>query len=364
MLHLASRTDPDWGRRAVAAIDEILLDHAHLEKKAAGTAQTVRELVESYLTRKVTGKRSYDEIARRLRKNVSNVIGDVKLSALHRRDLTRAIDAIKDRGADTEANRVFEDMRAMIRWARGRGDIDENLVEGMSKPSPTVERDRALDPGEIKTVWHRLADADMREATRRVLRLCLVTGQRVGEVCGMTKTELDLDGRIWIIPRERAKNKQRHEVPLSDMAVELIQAQIADNADLASRKKREDPEFVFPGPGARAAMTGAAVAKAVKREETNESGQVTILGVAPWTPHDLRRTAVSQMAALRISPFIIGHVVNHISVTKASVTTKVYDTYDYATEKREALKDWADRLSLIVHSTDNVVPLGRTKSVQ
>lgn len=38
MLHLASETDPDWGRRAVAAIDEILLDHAHLEKKAAGTA--------------------------------------------------------------------------------------------------------------------------------------------------------------------------------------------------------------------------------------------------------------------------------------------------------------------------------------
>ena len=38
MLHLASETGPDWGRRAVQAIDEILLDHAHLEKKAAGTA--------------------------------------------------------------------------------------------------------------------------------------------------------------------------------------------------------------------------------------------------------------------------------------------------------------------------------------
>lgn len=38
MLHLASQTDPDWATRAVAAVDEILLDHAHLEKKAAGTA--------------------------------------------------------------------------------------------------------------------------------------------------------------------------------------------------------------------------------------------------------------------------------------------------------------------------------------
>lgn len=29
---------PDWGERATAAIDEILLDHAHCEKKAASTA--------------------------------------------------------------------------------------------------------------------------------------------------------------------------------------------------------------------------------------------------------------------------------------------------------------------------------------
>ena len=38
MLRIASETAPDWGPRAVAAMDEILLDHAHLEKKAAGTA--------------------------------------------------------------------------------------------------------------------------------------------------------------------------------------------------------------------------------------------------------------------------------------------------------------------------------------
>ena len=40
-----------------------------------------------------------DEIARRLRKNVSDVIGDVKLAELHRRDITKCIDKVKDRGA-------------------------------------------------------------------------------------------------------------------------------------------------------------------------------------------------------------------------------------------------------------------------
>lgn len=38
MLHLAKETSPEWLPRAEAHLDEILLDHAHCEKKAAGAA--------------------------------------------------------------------------------------------------------------------------------------------------------------------------------------------------------------------------------------------------------------------------------------------------------------------------------------
>ena len=38
MLHLASTTDIAWLARALAHLDEILVDHAHCEKKAASTA--------------------------------------------------------------------------------------------------------------------------------------------------------------------------------------------------------------------------------------------------------------------------------------------------------------------------------------
>jgi tRNA-(ms[2]io[6]A)-hydroxylase len=41
MLHLAYRTAKEWGTAAVFHIDTILLDHAHLERKAAGTAVTL-----------------------------------------------------------------------------------------------------------------------------------------------------------------------------------------------------------------------------------------------------------------------------------------------------------------------------------
>ncbi|MBM4267830.1 MAG: tRNA-(ms[2]io[6]A)-hydroxylase [Deltaproteobacteria bacterium] len=38
MLHLASRTDPRWVARVSVDLDELLIDHAHCEKKAASTA--------------------------------------------------------------------------------------------------------------------------------------------------------------------------------------------------------------------------------------------------------------------------------------------------------------------------------------
>jgi tRNA-(ms[2]io[6]A)-hydroxylase len=38
MLHLASDTDPSWAERALGGLDELLVDHALCEKKAASTA--------------------------------------------------------------------------------------------------------------------------------------------------------------------------------------------------------------------------------------------------------------------------------------------------------------------------------------
>jgi tRNA 2-(methylsulfanyl)-N6-isopentenyladenosine37 hydroxylase len=48
MLHLATPTDPHWAAAAVRAMDDLLLDHAHCEKKAASTALN---LIFRYATR-------------------------------------------------------------------------------------------------------------------------------------------------------------------------------------------------------------------------------------------------------------------------------------------------------------------------
>jgi len=59
-------------------------------------------------------------------------------------------------------------------------------------------------------------------ACQRVIKFCLVTGQRIGEVTGLRRSELDLARKVWSIPGSRTKNGHPHSVPLSPMALEII----------------------------------------------------------------------------------------------------------------------------------------------
>ncbi|MGT2465801.1 hypothetical protein ACVOMV_12680 [Mesorhizobium atlanticum] len=56
-------------------------------------------------------------------------------------------------------------------------------------------------------------------------------------------------------------------------------------------------------------------------------------------------------------PFIVGQVLNHVSATKSTVTSRVYARYDYMSEKRDALELWADRLAGIIAGKGNIEPL-------
>jgi integrase len=217
-----------------------------------GTAMTVAGLLTAYLEWHMKGRRSAAKVHQRLFKNVIPVIGAVKVADLHRRDLTRAVDSLMRRGKPAQAARVFEDMRAAIRWAVKRGDLDRNPIEGMASPGGSKARDRVLTDDEIRVLWNSLPKALAFSLTyQRILKLCLVTGQRVGEVAGMCRDELDLHARLWSLPGSRTKNQSPHMVPLSDLALSLIRDALADAGN---------SPFVFPcGDGATTPLSVARI---------------------------------------------------------------------------------------------------------
>ena len=145
------------------------------------------------------------------------------------------------------------------------------------------------------------------------LKLALVTGQRIGEVTGITLDEIDFPKAIWNLPADRTKNGFAHTVPLSDMALELIVE--ARGTALERRLFR---------------LNTQRVANLINQNRDQ-------IPVKHWTAHDLRRTACTHMAKMGISPLVIGAVANHRTQTKGGVTLGTYVQYDYAKEKREAL---------------------------
>lgn len=288
-----------------------------VETREGRTAGTIAALAEVYL-RSVQGLRSAAGIERRLRRDVLPIIGHIPLNELHRRDVTRVIDT---KAAPIAARKVFEDVRAMIRFAVSRGDIDHNPIDGLRGPPISKPRTRVLTDDEIRMLWRRLDRVSL--ATARVIKLCLITAQRVGEVAGLTQNEIDLDRRVWNIPAQRSKNGHPHQVPLSAMALDLI----------------SPPE--------------------VSRKHISDSicDHQDAFGIDRWTAHDLRRTALTKMAELGVAPIVLGHIANHRTTTKAGITLGVYVQHQYEREKREALELWANRLQGIISGSAKVVAI-------
>jgi integrase len=304
----------------------------------------VAALVAAYMTDpNRAALRSRHAIERRLRRNVVPIIGTVRLDELRRRDVRNVNDVILRRGRKVEANRVFCDLRAMIRWAVEHEYLDVNPIDGMAKPAVETARDRTLSDDEIRTLWSNLPEAMPRSVSyQRIIQLCLVTSQRVGEVAGIVPAaELDFAAREWRLPGSRVKNAHTHIVPLSDLAIGILREAIAEAGD-------GRPLF--------SSVSSQSLAEAILR--ANKVGR---FGIAPWTAHDLRRSALTGMARLGVQPIVLGHVANHRSTTRAGVTLAVYQQYAYDKEKRAALELWADRLSAITGAgtVADVLPFGR-----
>jgi integrase len=110
--------------------------------------------------------------------------------------------------------------RAAFVWAVKRGAVRTNPFEALPVRKGIAKRERVLSDTEIGEIWRAAADATSPCGT--ITRLLLLTGQRRGEVAGMTWGEISDDLTIWTLPGERTKNGAAHTVPLSTPARDLL----------------------------------------------------------------------------------------------------------------------------------------------
>lgn len=314
------------------------------KKLNAREASTVEDLINEYIKLwAMPRKRSWKEDQRCLNKDIKPFWGKLKAKNITRRDVILLLDSIKDRGAPIAANRTLACIRRMFNFAIERDIITTSPCLGVKPVAKENRRDRVLSREEIKSIWQALDQTDVKTAgnenvihmsieTRLILKLQLVLAQRKGEIISAEWDEVDLKSNWWTIPASKAKNNQAHRVPLSPLAIELLNE---------VKKLSGNSRFLFPAKVKDTHIAGTSIDHAVRRS--------TFDGVKPWTPHDLRRSAASHMTSMGISRLVVSKILNH---SESGNVTAIYDRHSYDNEKRLALESWALQLK----STINDLP--------
>jgi len=275
------------------------------EHEAARGAATFKTLAEEYIRYRCAEKKSGPEDARIIRRELLPHWGRKLAADIRRRDVMNLADEIKERGAGIMANRTLSVIRRLYNFGIDRELVEINPASRVKPPAKEKTRDRVLDNEEIKTLWNKIEKLPGDPATRLALRLILVTAQRPGEVASLAWEDIDTEG-VWTIPAEKSKNGLAHRVPLSPFALELLHTLPHGN---------KGP--VFPSPAdPRRPITRAALARLLNRGRK-------VLKMERFSPHDLRRTAASKIAAMGVTRIVLSRVLNHEDTGK----TAVYDRH-------------------------------------
>lgn len=149
--------------------------------------------------------------------------------------------------------------------------------------------------------------------------------------------DCDLKKKLWIQPAEKTKSDGRHELPLSHMAVQIIEA-LPNMGDYLFTSSGFRP---FENFGREKKRFDTAVNK--KRKKDRHAP------IQKWRIHDLRLTAASGMARLDTPPHVIERVLNHTSGVISGVAA-VYNRHQYAGKMKKALDDWANHVQEILAS--------------
>ncbi|MFZ0423540.1 MAG: integrase arm-type DNA-binding domain-containing protein [Xanthobacteraceae bacterium] len=216
--------------------------------------------------------------------------------------IEKVLDAAKAKG--------FRDGENPARW---RGHLDHLLPKPLKL---TRGHHAAMAYEDVPKFIGKLRE---REATAALaLEFCILTAARSGEVLGTRWSEIDMDKKIWTVPKERMKAGREHRVPLSARTVAILKA-------LAKIKQGE---FVFPGQPPHKPLSGMAMEMMLRRMKIDAA-----------TVHGFRSSFRDWAGNVSNFPReIIETALSHVIGDKAE---QAYRRSDALEKRRKLMESWA-----------------------
>ncbi|PXW68503.1 site-specific recombinase XerD [Loktanella sp. PT4BL] len=225
------------------------------------------------------------------------------------------------------ANRMGEVLRKMFTLAMEWEWRADNPAQGFHRRIENA-RERFLSPEELVRLAATLdAATDQRAAS--IIRMCMLTGARVGEVRTARFEQFNLDYAIWSKPAATTKQRKIHRVPISqDVAAIVRQRQLV---------VPDGNPWLFPGD------TVGQPVKEIRRFWVKVQHEADLHDVRI---HDLRHTFASLLVSGGASLEIIGRLLGH---------TQMQTTQRYAHLMDSPLRAGVDSVASIFRPRPRVV---------
>jgi integrase len=196
--------------------------------------------------------------------------------------------------------------------ARWRGHLEHMLPN----PSEVAEEEhfKALPYQQLGAFMKRLRSVEGQGA--RCLEFAILTAARSTQARGAAWTEIDTEGGLWVIPKERMKGNRDHRVPLSKPALQL----------LAKQPKIDGTDLVFPG-ATNKMLSDATLGAVMDRLEVDA------------VPHGFRSTFKDWASELTTYPNELSELaLAHLVGDKVE---QAYRRGDMFEKRRKIMSDWA-----------------------
>jgi len=188
---------------------------------------------------------------------------------------------------------------------------------------------------------------DLTGTQRDLTLFLLCTALRWSSAARLEWSEVNFKAKSITVPADRMKGKLEHSLPLAPQTLAMLKQR---------QKEARSDRFVFPGLGREVAgklvyePIGRLSKRFLDKVVDGEGARIT------WSPHDLRRTALSLLEAMDVSAYALKAIAAHSQL--ADVTA------GYLTDDVERLRGPIERLERRVFGSARgvVVPMKRVRS--
>ena len=268
------------------------------------------------------------------------LINDLPINSI---DTTLALKVLEPLWKRTpeSASRVRQRAEAICAWATARG-----LREGPNCFAWKNHLDHLLpQPKKVRAVKHHPSlpyveigkfMSELRangSISSLALQFTILTACRTSEAINAVWDEVDVAAKVWTVPPIRMKSGKEHKVPLSDAAIEVLEA----------LPRETGTPYLFLGAKKGRPLSNMAMLEMMRGMRP------------PYVPHGLRATFRTWCAEQTGYPHLVAELaLGHVQNDKLM---QAYQRGDLISKRTQLMREWATYCARLPKQTANVVSL-------